>query len=321
MHMRISKLYLALCFLTGLVMNSNVAAQKKVNSIQELGTVTWLRDYETALGKSKETNKPVLILFQEVPGCLTCRSYGDNILSHPLIVDAIENEFVPLAIYNNKGGADKKILERYGEPTWNNPVVRIVDSTGENIIKRLAGNYTAEGLVLHMSLALRTVGKGEPEYLSLLKEELTASNKETAYYKMYCFWSGESHLGSKAGVIETEPGWMGGHEVVKVIFDKDRISKKELDNYAEKSSCSPLTKEANYRIDKDPQYYLKKSSYRFLPLSEIQKSKINAALAKREDAEIFLSPIQLAWLKSSELDKVLYTKDFLSAWEKAMDHY
>ncbi len=291
-------------------------AQSKAGTIQELGQVDWLRDYDTALAESKKKDKPILILFQEVPGCATCRNYGDNTLSHPLIVDAIENEFIPLAIFNNKGGADRKVLDHYGEPTWNNPVMRVVDSNGENIMKRLAGNYSAEGLVLYMSLALRTAGKGEPEYLNLLKEELTADNTETAYYKMYCFWSGESHFGAKDGVVSTEPGWMGGHEVVKVTFDNEVVSKKSLDQYAAKANCSPQTK-GNYRIDKDPQYYLKKSKYRYLPLSDIQKSKINAALGHGQDPTQYLSPTQIQWLSDSSSKKVLYTEDLMSAWKVA----
>jgi len=71
---------------------------------EELGAVTWLRDYEKAQKASEETGKPVLILFQEVPGCSNCTTYGNSILSEPLLVEAIEDLFVPLAVFNNKGG-------------------------------------------------------------------------------------------------------------------------------------------------------------------------------------------------------------------------
>ena len=71
---------------------------------EELGKVQWYRDYDEALSIAKQEDKNVLILFQEVPGCATCRNYGHNVLSHPLMVEAIENLFVPLAIFNNKGG-------------------------------------------------------------------------------------------------------------------------------------------------------------------------------------------------------------------------
>jgi len=34
----------------------------------ELGDVQWLRDLDTAVSNSSKTNKPIAILFQEVPG-------------------------------------------------------------------------------------------------------------------------------------------------------------------------------------------------------------------------------------------------------------
>ena len=34
----------------------------------ELGSVEWTRDHDAALKRSKETGKPVFLLFQEVPG-------------------------------------------------------------------------------------------------------------------------------------------------------------------------------------------------------------------------------------------------------------
>lgn len=49
----------------------------------ELGRVSWLRDYKAALGQSKLTGKPVLLFFQEIPGCSTCVNFGRDVLSHP----------------------------------------------------------------------------------------------------------------------------------------------------------------------------------------------------------------------------------------------
>lgn len=34
----------------------------------ELGKVPWLRDYDAALAEAKKSGKPLLLLFQEVPG-------------------------------------------------------------------------------------------------------------------------------------------------------------------------------------------------------------------------------------------------------------
>nr|MCH9660623.1 thioredoxin family protein [Bacteroidota bacterium] len=136
-------------------------AQERTNGQEqdeELGKISWYRDYDSALQLSKKEGKPILILFQEVPGCATCRNYGHNVLSHPLMTEAIENEFIPLAIFNNKGGKDLKVLKKYKEPTWNNPVVRIVNDKGDNIVKRVAKDYSAKGLYNAMTAALGNYG-------------------------------------------------------------------------------------------------------------------------------------------------------------------
>ncbi len=38
------------------------------NQAEELGSVAWGRDLDAAKAKSAETSKPILLLFQEVPG-------------------------------------------------------------------------------------------------------------------------------------------------------------------------------------------------------------------------------------------------------------
>ena len=288
----------------------------------ELGKVSWYRNYQEALALSGQTNKPVLILFQEVPGCMTCQRYGTNVLSHPLMVEVIENEFVPLVVFNNKGDADRKVLNHYNEPSWNNPVVRIVDQKGEDIVKRVSGNYTALGLMEAMATAKLKRKESIPGYMRVLGEELKAkthASVEEANYQMYCFWSGEGHLGQANGVVATEPGFMNGHEVVRVWYDENVISKKELDSYAVKASCQPVAGTGKFRPDRDPQYYLKHSPYRYLPLTPLQRSRINSALGHRESADEFLSPTQLKWLQAVRKDDkgmdLLYTEDFVTAWE------
>ena len=45
-----------------------LVAQDAQPSPQELGKVSWLRDYDMAVARSKKVNKPIFLLFQEVPG-------------------------------------------------------------------------------------------------------------------------------------------------------------------------------------------------------------------------------------------------------------
>ena len=66
----------------------------------EVGVVRWQRDFDAALAKSRTSQKPVLVLFQEVPGCAGCQTFGKTVLSNPLLVEAIETEFVPVVVYN-----------------------------------------------------------------------------------------------------------------------------------------------------------------------------------------------------------------------------
>ena len=193
---------------------------QSVHSQIELGNVNWLRERSEALSRSKESKKPVLILFQEVPGCLTCQKFGSEILTDPLIVEAIETLFVPLCIYNNKKGTDAEVLSLYNEPSWNNPVLRVTDSNGVTI-QRLAGAYTKRKVLSFILDTYQTIGKSTPHYLRLMHEELLAEELgvESMVIETPCFWSGEVAIAGIHGVISTEAGWMGGREVVKLSFN------------------------------------------------------------------------------------------------------
>jgi hypothetical protein len=260
----------------------------------ELGDVHWLRSFDEAQAKSKKEGKPILILFQEIPGCETCKNYGTKVLTNPLIVEAIETEFIPLAIYNNKGGHDAEILHRFNEAAWNNPVVHIVDSEGSNIIPRLSSNYTLAGLSTWMTNALIKVKGKAPVYLQLLTDELTAQQKgvEKTTYSMYCFWTGEALFGKLNGVVKTTAGYEGGKEVVVVEYNASVISKAELDKIAQNHKCN-VSAGNNFRPDATPKYYLSNSVYKEIPMTEIQKCRVNSALGEGQDPKVFLSPRQL----------------------------
>lgn len=305
-----------------LVMHNTVFAQSIINQSEELGKVHWYRSYDKALEVASQENKEVLLLFQEVPGCSTCRNYGHNVLSHPLMVEAIEDLFVPLAIFNNKGGKDREVLNKYNEPSWNNPVVRIVDQRGADVVTRIGNDYSAITLYRRMKEALLKKGKTLPEYFTLLEGELAInvnSNLKEKCYKMYCFWTGEKQFGKLDGVLSTKSGFSNHAEVVKVTYDPAKISEKSLDSYANQNSSYLVDNSNDYRLAKnDLHYYLKHTSYRFLPLTEVQKTKINSALGYRKPTEKYLSPQQLKWLAElkgvGKGGKDLTSLDFKTAW-------
>lgn len=310
----------------------------------ELGEVKWIRNFEEGVRRSKAENKMIFLLFQEVPGCATCQNYGKEVLSHPLIAEAIESLFIPVAIFNNKKGEDAEVLKYYNEPSWNNPVVRIVNSQKQNVIPRVSGNYSPLGLVQAMTLSLKQHEQTVPLYLELLLEELLAQKNgtETATFAMYCFWTGEKTFGKIAGVTATEAGFMEGKEVVEVTFDPSILSYETLLKKAKKSSCaahvftenkeqaviaeqitskSQVSPVSRFKPDKAPKFYLSKTVYRHVPMTSLQAAKANSLAGEMKDPDLVLSPQQKAlaqYFRAHPNKKfpVAINQDITIAWKK-----
>ncbi len=205
---------------------------------RELGDITWLRDYSAGQARSRETGRPIFLLFQEVPGCQTCVSFGEEVLSHPLLIEAIEDEFVPVAIYNNRLGADRRVLEAFDEPAWNNPVVRLVDAAGRDLVPRKVGVWKPGEIAARMIRALETAGRRVPPYLAALQRELQPSRVEYATLSMHCYWEGEACLGSLPGLLSSRAGHLGGREVVELRFDPAVTNYREIVREARNRGCA-----------------------------------------------------------------------------------
>ncbi len=237
-------------------------------------------------------------------------------LSHPLLVEAIESEFVPGCIYNNKKGKDAEILKRYQERAWNNPVVRFVDAAGKDVITPKDGVWSLSGIATRMTKALEaTRKKSTPRYLRLLATGSKKQGMKKATFAMHCFWEGEAHLGALPGVTATRAGWLDRKEVVEVCYDESRISYEELVKTAKKMKCASTVFAhdlgqlgvarklvgKNAVLAKQPAkdaklsdrlYHLRKSPWNAVPATPIQRVRMNSALAKRQDPLQFLSPRQ-----------------------------
>jgi len=234
-------------------------------------------------------------------------------------------------------------LKYFGEPSWNNPVVRIVNDKKQDLIQRVNGNYSRLGIVQAMRLALQVEDLEVPAYLELLEEELLAeqTGTESAVFSMYCFWSGEREIGKLDGVLETQAGFMNGREVVKVKFDPERIEYTNLLESANQASCashvytddkaqakaseSVIGKGAasgtgKFRQDREPKYYLGKTVYRFIPMTQLQAVKVNSLIGQQRLPNALLSPRQLTLLRTIQANpngqwKDRINEDFVTAWE------
>ena len=108
-------------------------------------------------------------------------------MSHPLIVEATESLFTPLCVYNNtEGDRDRATLDAYGERTWNNPVVRVVDLERRDVTQGLTKTWTVRGMSDLMLRALRAQERAAPPWLELLAatSDVPAEQVETAIFGM-----------------------------------------------------------------------------------------------------------------------------------------
>ena len=278
----------------------------------EVGEIKWERDLGRALEASASNGRPVFALFQEVPGCAGCKQFGREVLSDPLVVDAIESAFVPLLIHNNKPGKDAEVLKKFNEPAWNYQVVRFLDQEGKDLIPRKDRVWTTGPLAERMVSALETAKLPVPTFLSLLRDEHSEDLQQAAF-GMHCFWTGEAKLGAIDGVVTTEAGWIGNKEVTLLTYQSKRLSLKDLVRKAAKVDCAhsvfvPKEQLAGTNLGKlkplplkgyrkakesDQKKQLQGTTMANTNLSPAQATKINAWIRiDPEKARSFLSPRQ-----------------------------
>lgn len=316
----------------------------------ELGKINWLRGFEQAKSASEKRGKPMMVLFQEVPGCGTCVTYGNKVLSHPLIVEAAETLFTPVVIYNNIKGDDEKTLKSFNEPAWNNPVIRMLSVSGESIAPRLADDYSVSGVVSRMVAALKATNRDVPQYLEILNEEESSRRMgvERATFSMHCFWEGEVALGALPGVVGTSPGFIGKTEVVDIDYNPKEISFTLLLQQAIKRNSASgvfarsdeqakfakqilseqvVRSDETSKPDKQPKYHLFNSPFRYVPMTELQAIRINEAVSQKQsrEAKRYLSPRQQELLLTIEQHPkanwtgVVGSNDLAKAWQVAMN--
>jgi hypothetical protein len=318
-------LALGLLFATAIFMTANWLWAENPASV---GKVKWGRDLDQALSQSKSSGKPVLTLFQEVPGCSGCQAFGQEVLSEPGIVKAIQDNFVPLLIHNNGSGKDAEVLKRFNEPAWNFQVIRFLDAAGNDLIPRKDHVWTAPELQERMAAALEKAGRRVPTELrrSPVPNGGTAAAEgpaptEKIALGQYCFWTGEMKLGALHGVVRTEAGHFDGSEVTLVEFDPHQISLEKLLTearragvadavYPAKEEQMPAIRQAGFaagpKLDShytaapasDQKKQIQGTSFARLELTPEQATKVNAfARSAPKEALKYLTAPQRAALE------------------------
>lgn len=231
--------YIVVIFSIVILYISSMAFAGDSNNPIEAGSVSWGRDFDEALRTSKKTGMPVLVLFQEIPGCSGCRTFGSEVLTSPLLVEAIESEFLPVLVYNNRPGTrDQQLLEKFWEPGWNYQVIRFLNGNGDDIIPRKDRIWTIGGVASRMVMVLEKTGRPVPNYLRALVLENDSVHHGMVGFAMACFWTGEYKLGRIDGVITTEAGWFDNREVTLVTYHKKLLPLHSLVSLAVKERCA-----------------------------------------------------------------------------------
>jgi hypothetical protein len=148
-----------------------------------------------------------------------------------------------------------------------------------------------------MEQSLRTAKRDVPRWLTVVAAE-GSSRLASETFTMSCFWQGEARLGGLDGVVQTEAGWEQGREVVQVRYDPRRITRDQLAREAATMHCArmPVSKGGaapRAAKDSDRKYHLRRSLWQYLPLTPMQRTKVNATLGAGGDPAQWLSPRQV----------------------------
>ena len=227
---------------------------------------------------------------------------------------------MPVLVYNNKS-SDSATLKKFNEPSWNNPVVRFLNSNEKDVITRKSGVYSVGPMASRMVAALKASNREVPAYLN----DLVISNGklQSATFAMYCYWTGEARLGKIDGVMSTTAGHAGGREVVQLTYDPEMVDYSKLVKTAQSFECASTvfthsadqmakakslvgSRAAEYpgggrkASSSDQKYQLRSiAGLRSLPLTTFQSTKINSYIRSSERQKAFdvLSPRQVKLYK------------------------
>ncbi|NNF32992.1 MAG: hypothetical protein HKN68_02730 [Saprospiraceae bacterium] len=168
-----------------------------------------------------------------------------------------------------------------------------------------------------------------------MNREYSNQQQKEVVLGMYCYWSGEKHMATIPGVVETEAGFMNGNEVVKVTYDPNVISTDHLIQSARKGNCAdvvfsnsikskdaPVKRTGKFRKDKESKYYLYHSPYRALPMTHHQQLLANSEIARGGDITYLLSDRQQQLKEMIEKKQIKYNAigvDIIESWKEVVE--
>ena len=106
-------------------------------------------------------------------------------MTNPLLVEAIEEQFVPVLVYNNQKGDDAKLLKHFDEPAWNNPVIRYLNASEKDHVPRKELVLSAPETASRMADSLRNANNEVPSWLKAVAVPTRKNQFAKATFAMY----------------------------------------------------------------------------------------------------------------------------------------
>ncbi len=149
--------------------------------------------------------------------------------------------------------------------------------------------------------ALKSVEREVPKYLEALAGKSVATSPDEVAFAMFCFWTGKRKLGVIDGVLTTEAGWIGGHEVTYVVYDRARLSFGSLVERAASVDCVKQV----YVTSPDDQNVTEKSRLKVGPLVDYRPAKLSDQ--KKQISGISLQKLKLSEAQATKLNALART--------------
>ena len=117
-----------------------VMMKQKSEKVQKVASVHWESDFKTAIEKAQIAHKPLMLVVSK-KSCKWCYHYKENALVDPLVVKAINRDFIALMIEMEDGGLPKELWTPGTPATW------FLDNTPQPMYQPLMGSQPASTLL------------------------------------------------------------------------------------------------------------------------------------------------------------------------------
>jgi hypothetical protein len=278
----------------------------------ELGAIQYLHNkIVNAKDHAKECGLPILCVEAEAPGDIDA---GNEVLSHPLVVESAETLFVTVApIIESKNNCNRYRPSKERKAWYT--TISFLDKDGNELVPCIGGDQLCTAvLVESMIKSLRLLDLTVPSYLEILREEESGKQMvlpngvvkridRQAMFGVEDHATGEVELGGLDGVLQTEAGCFEGQRVIRVAYDSKSLSYGKLLQFAlsqkvgnviyyqsqdervaiqmetsrmyEKPEAVKLDEQARFCPIHDSKSALRKTEMRYVPLTDLQAMRAN----------------------------------------------